>query len=109
MTDAAPFASPAPGGVRVRVKVAPKASRNGAGGLVGDGGDAALKVSVTVAPEGGKANAAVVKLLAKEWKVAKSDIQVVAGATDRRKVLLVAGDPADLMARLRRWAAPGGQ
>ena len=47
----------------------------------------ALKISVTAAPEGGKANEAVIALLAKEWGVAKSAISVVTGATDRRKVV----------------------
>ena len=42
----------------------------------------------------------MIKLLAKEWGVAKSSISLVAGATDRNKIVHVAGDAADLMARL---------
>ena len=62
-----------------------------------------LKVSVTAPPEGGKANAAVVKLLAKEWRVGKSRISVVSGATGRRKTLHVAGEPEALLTALRAW------
>ena len=55
---------------------------------------------VTAVPEAGKANEALIKLLAKEWGVAKSSISLVAGATDRNKILHIAGDAGDLMARL---------
>ena len=55
---------------------------------------------VTAVPEAGRANEALIKLLAKQWGVAKSSISLVAGATDRNKILHVAGDAGDLMARL---------
>ena len=97
-------------GVRLRVKVAPKAKRSAVGGWLDEppdgpfGGGKALKVAVTAAPEGGKANEAVIALLAKEWGVAKSAISVVAGATDRRKILEIRGQPAELMRRLQAWS-----
>ena len=97
------------GGVRVRLKVTPKAKRAGIGGLLAepDGGqgrnERALKVAVTAAPEAGKANAAVIALLAKEWGVAKSAISVVSGATDRRKIIEIRGQSAELMQRLQAW------
>jgi uncharacterized protein YggU (UPF0235/DUF167 family) len=102
---ALPFAAVA-GGLRVRVKVTPKAGRNRVDGLApeADGG-VSLKVAVTAAPEDGKANAAVVALLAREWGVAKSTISVVLGAADRRKVLHLAGDPAALGRLLTGWLA----
>lgn len=91
-------------GVRLRLKVAPKAKRNAIGGLQpeADGG-VALKVAVTAAPEDGKANAAVIALLAKEWGVAKTAISVVAGATDRRKLVEIRGSTAELTARIVGW------
>ncbi len=93
-----------PGGLRVALKVVPKAARAGIAGVESDAADrAALKVKVTEAPEGGKANAALVKLLAKAWKMPKSALRIVAGARDRRKTLLIEGDPAELEARLRAW------
>ena len=95
-----------PGGVRVRLKVAPRSGRNRVEGLAAEAdGAVALKVAVTAAPEDGKANAAVVKLLAAEWGVAKSTMSVVLGAADRRKVLQVAGDPVALSGMLADWLA----
>ncbi len=102
---AIPFTAAA-GGVRLRLKVTPRARRDRVEGLApeADGG-VALKVSVTAAPEDGKANAAVIKLLAAEWGVAKSTIEVVLGAADRRKLLHVAGDAAALGRLLTAWLA----
>ncbi len=95
-----------PEGLRVALKVTPKAARAGIAGVEADAaGRPALKVRVTEAPEGGKANAAVIKLLAKAWNLPKTALRVVAGAKDRRKTLLVAGDGAELAPRLRSWLA----
>ena len=55
---------------------------------------------VTAVAEGGKANAAVVKLLSQAWGIGKSQFSVIAGAADRRKTLHLAGDPAALLALL---------
>ncbi|TWA86218.1 hypothetical protein FBZ83_1026 [Azospirillum brasilense] len=97
---AAPFEAVADG-VRLALRVTPKASRNAIAGLAATAsGGTALKVTVTAVPENGKANEAVVKLLAKAWKLPKTSLTVVAGATDRNKIVHVAGDPADLMRRL---------
>jgi uncharacterized protein (TIGR00251 family) len=95
-----------PDGVRVRLKVAPKSKREQIGGLLDEpDGSKALKVSVTAAPEDGRANAAVIALLAKEWGVAKSAISVVSGATDRRKLVEIRGPSQELLARLQGWLA----
>lgn len=90
-----------PGGVRLAVRVTPKAARNAIAGIApeADGG-AVLKVSVTAVPEDGKATAAVIALLAKHWRLPKSDFSVITGATDRRKTLLIAGDPVALLDHL---------
>jgi uncharacterized protein (TIGR00251 family) len=95
---------PVADGVRVSLRVTPRSGRDAVRGLAADAeGRTCVKLSVTAAPEDGKANAAVVALLAKAWRVPKSALSVVAGATDRSKVLHVAGDPADLAARLDAW------
>ena len=95
--------SAAPGGVSVRVRVTPKASRTGVAGIKDTPQGPALAVLVTVAPEDGKANAAVIKLLAKEWRVAKGAVAVTSGQTARDKILTVAGAPDRLAADLARW------
>jgi uncharacterized protein len=101
-----PF-KPVADGVRVAIRLTPKASRNAIAGIADAGqGDAVLKVMVTAVPEAGKANEALIKLLAKEWGVPKSSISLVAGATDRNKILHIAGDAGDLIAR---WSQTLGQ
>lgn len=78
MTDLSHLAAP---GAEIAVRVTPKASRNA---VVVEGGT--IRVYVTVVPEGGKATAAVVKLLAKSLGVAKSRLTLVRGETARDKV-----------------------
>jgi uncharacterized protein YggU (UPF0235/DUF167 family) len=86
---------------RLSVKLTPKAAANKIQGIAWDEhGAALLKVSVTAVPENGKANAALLALLAKQCKLPKSALQIESGATDRRKTLLIAGDEAELAARL---------
>jgi uncharacterized protein YggU (UPF0235/DUF167 family) len=54
-------------------------------------------------------------MLSKEWRIAKSSIQLVSGQTDRRKALLVEGDAVALMGKLTDWldrqsdGAPGNE
>jgi uncharacterized protein YggU (UPF0235/DUF167 family) len=86
----------------------PRASADRLGGVrdEADGG-VALKAAVTAPPEDGRANAALVALLAKALRVPKSAISVVAGAADRRKTLWIEGDPVRLLERLTRALPPG--
>ena len=46
---------------------------------------------VTVPPEGGKANRAVVELIAKKLKIPKSSVEIVAGETSRIKKIYIEG------------------
>jgi uncharacterized protein len=91
-------------GLRLAVRLQPGAGKAwvGAPATRADGGEA-LKVWVTAAPEGGKANAALIALLAKTWRLPKGAFEIVSGRTSRNKTLLVAGDPASLAARLEAW------
>jgi uncharacterized protein len=50
-----------------------------------------LSVRVTAAPEGGKANAAVCKVIASALGVSKSSVRVVRGDVSRHKILEVDG------------------
>jgi uncharacterized protein YggU (UPF0235/DUF167 family) len=68
-----------------------------------DDGSVVLKLRVNEPPEGGKANAAMIRLLAKAWKLPKSDLSLITGQGGRRKTLLVAGEAAALQARLGAW------
>ena len=67
------------------VKVQPKASSDQVVGYR----DGVLQLRVTAPPEKGRANAAVVALLAEALGVAKSRVRIVRGQTSRDKVLTV--------------------
>ena len=67
-------------GTLLYCRVTPRAARNR---IERDG--ARLRVYVTTVPEGGKANAQVVKLLSKALGVPKSRLVLVQGATSRDK------------------------
>jgi uncharacterized protein (TIGR00251 family) len=104
-SDGSPFRD-GKGCLLVDLRLQPGASRAKVDGLaLLDDGATVLKVRVTEPPEDGKANAALIKLLAKAWKQPKSALSLVAGHTDRRKTLAVAGDPAALRHDLDRWLA----
>ena len=81
----------------INVKVVPGSSRDRVAGRYGDG----IKVQVSAPPEGGKANQAVVELLAAALGLKSQQVQVVKGHTQPRKVVDIAGmEPADVLARL---------
>jgi hypothetical protein len=73
------------GGLVVSVKVQPNSSKDR---VVGEYADK-IKIAVTVAPEKGKANKAVIKLFAKWLGIKNSDIQVISGETSRDKELFI--------------------
>jgi len=77
----------ADGAVTFDVLVQPRASR----AKVGPIHDGRLKLAVTAPPVDGEANAAVIALLAKSVGVARGAIEVVAGASSRRKTVRIAG------------------
>ncbi len=95
-------------GVRLAVRVTPRAARSAVQGIETDArGVAYLAVRLTTAPEAGKANAALIKLLAKRWRLPASALRLVSGATARRKILHVEGSPERLLAELRAIEQPG--
>lgn len=84
----------------------PSASADRVEGVVqlGDG-RRVLKLRVSAVPDKGKANAAVVKLLAKSWGVPRSSLAVVSGEKDRNKTVLLEGVPLERLAFLENWFA----
>ncbi|MFA6019339.1 MAG: DUF167 domain-containing protein [Rhodospirillales bacterium] len=90
-----------PQGLRLYVRLTPKARSERIEGLMADGdGRMRLKIAVTAPPEDGKANAALIAFLSKKLKIAKSAIVLDAGAASRLKTLLIAGDPEELAGQL---------
>lgn len=92
-------------GVRLHVRVTPKAGRDGIDG-VGTAADGRSHLAVRVAapPEDGATTAAVVRLVAKALGVRVGDVTVESGATARMKRLRVDGDATAIVARLEDLA-----
>ena len=83
---------------RLRVKVTARARRNEVLAYQGD----VLRLKVTAPPVEGKANAAVVQLLAAHLRVPKSSIRIVSGEHAPLKLVEVTGlDSATVAERLR--------
>jgi uncharacterized protein len=101
--DPSPF-SLAADGLRIRIHARPGGRRDEIEGLrAGADGTLALRVTVRAAAEDGKANAAIVKLLAGEWELPQASISLLTGAKDRRKSFHLAGEPQALRSRLEGW------
>lgn len=78
-------------GVTIAVRVAPGARRNQIRAIH----NGALKVSVTAAPEKGRANTAVRKLLADLFGLRAADVEVQQGAASQDKTISIRGRSAD--------------
>ena len=80
--------------MRLKLRVTPNAGRDVIEGFerLSDGTEV-LRLRVAAVPDRGKANAAVVALLAKALQVPKSAITVVSGETARLKTVEIVGDP----------------
>jgi uncharacterized protein (TIGR00251 family) len=72
---------------RLELKVVPGASRTEVSGWLGQ----CLKVKVTAAPEKGKANQAVIRLLSEILAIRESAITIVSGANSQRKAVEING------------------
>ncbi len=79
--------TPVAGGVRFSIRVQPRSSKPGMGGVHGD----ALKVRVGAAPVDGAANAAVIAVVAEALGVARRAVRIVNGLASRSKVVEVDG------------------
>lgn len=86
-----PFFEATQNGFYIRIKLTPNASTCGFGELFtyADGTEY-LKAGVTTAPEKGKANKELIKMLAKELGISKQDIELIAGATTHYKKFAIA-------------------
>ncbi|MHC4707818.1 MAG: DUF167 domain-containing protein [Planctomycetota bacterium] len=71
----------------LQVKVVPGSSRNQIAGWLGE----SLKIRVTANPEKGKANDAVVSLLADTLRIPKQDVTISSGASSPIKIFKISG------------------
>ncbi len=100
MTRDTPLAATADG-VRVAVRLTPRGRADRLEGIARlSDGAAVLKVSVAAPPAEGRANNALLQLLAREWGVPRRDLAIVGGLKSRSKTVWVAGEPSLLLQRL---------
>lgn len=91
------------GQARLKLRVAPGSSRSRIVGRYGEG----WKVAVTAAPERGRANEAVVDLLAHALGVPRREVTVVSGHTGREKIVELGGlAPDEIDRRLASAVTP---
>jgi len=81
-------------GVVLPVKAQPGGRKNGFRGEQ----NGALKVSVTQVAEKGKANAAIIEVLAKQLRLNRSQIELIAGEIQSQKRFLIRGISRDDLA-----------
>ena len=79
------------GGVEITIKAVPGASRDRIVGPLGD----ALKVQVSAPPEKGKANQAIVALIAKTLGISARSVTVVRGVSNPKKIVRIPGTCAE--------------
>ena len=75
----------------LKIKVVPGSSRDHIAGKLGD----AIKVQVSAAPEKGKANDAVINLMADLLGLRRQQLQIIRGHSQPRKVLEIQGIEQD--------------
>ena len=91
--------------VILRVRLSPSSSVCKINGVfVNDKGEEFLKISVISVPEKGRANEELIKFLAKVLGIAKSNIKIIAGDTDRCKKICISDGTAEVVDKIRQLA-----
>ncbi len=104
MTDAFPFFSRRPNGLRLAIKAKPAAKRPGPPRLVETGsGGRAVEIAVAAPPVDGQANESILDRLAKGLGVKKTALCLKSGQTGKIKQVEIAGDPAQLEEKVKTW------
>jgi len=76
--------------ITISAKIFPQSKKNAVEDIIiEENGSLNLKVRITAPPVDGKANQAVIEILAKHFSVKKSDIEIIRGHTTRQKLIKV--------------------
>jgi len=87
--------------LRLTIRLTPNGGRDALDSIETDSaGEIHLKARVTAVPEKGKANKALILLIAGSLGIPKSSVSLVSGDTARKKILRIEGDPEDLAKKL---------
>jgi hypothetical protein len=85
----------------VAIRLSPRARSDRLLGIAATAeGGRMVKASVAAPARDGRANEALLQLLARVWRLPRRDLSIVAGAASRNKTVCVAGDPHQLIAKL---------
>lgn len=98
-------------GLRVAIRLSPRARTDRLVAVAASTeSGCVLKATVTAPAEAGRANEALLQLLARAWHVRRRDLSIRAGSTSRDKVVHIAGDPQRLVELVAPEIArlPGG-
>ena len=86
--------------MKLGLKVVPASSRRGIAGRLGD----LVKVKVTEPAQNGRANTAVLSTLAEALDVPKSDLKMIAGSRNSRKIVEISSlTESEVYARLSKY------
>jgi len=88
--------------MRLAVRLTPKGGRDAVEGwIAGADGAKLLKVRVAAPPEAGKANKALIALIAETFGVSRSAVTIAGGETARLKLIDIAGDAKTIAEKLQ--------
>jgi uncharacterized protein (TIGR00251 family) len=88
--------------MRLAVRLTPKGGRDAVEGwIAGADGAKLLKVRVAAPPEAGKANKALIALIAETFGVSRSAVTIASGETARLKLIDVEGDAKKIAEKLQ--------
>ena len=91
--------------IRVSIRLTPNAAKDRFDKIVADAkGEGVLRIAVTATPEQGRANKALIRFLAKQWRIPKTSMTLIRGTKDRNKVLTIDGNTAERFANLQTWS-----
>ena len=94
--------------MRIRVRLTPRAGADRLIGVAAAAEGPVLRAAVAAPAEAGRANAALVDLLARACGAPRRAVAILAGGKSRSKLVQVTGDPAVLVPRLLAVLAAGG-
>jgi len=103
--------APTRSGLSVAIRLSPRARSDRLLGIIATAeGGRAVKAAVKAPAQDGQANEALLQLLARAWRLPRRDLSIAVGTASRNKIVRVAGDPDELIAKLSGEIAslPGG-
>lgn len=97
-------------GIALDIRLTPRGGRDALDGIetLADG-RIVLKARVRAAPTEGEANTALIRLLAQEFGLSRSQLAIVSGTTARLKTVALSGKSDALAAALETWLGKGRQ